>query len=62
MLGILAALAFALAFIFHGAGFHPGPWIDATSMLYAGLLLLTLHILAGGPLPVVRRSQQAPPQ
>jgi len=53
--GILALLAFALAFVFHGAGFNPSAWLGWQSMALLGLLLLALHLVAGSGLPVVVR-------
>lgn len=42
MAGILALLAFALAFTFHGAGFTKlGPWLDWQGLALAGFILLT---------------------
>ena len=42
MAGILALLAFAFAFVFHGAGFAPDAWFDWQGLTVLGLLLLTL--------------------
>lgn len=56
MLGILAAVAFLLAFLFHGAGFAGSPWLDWESLLLAGLALLALHLL--GVAPVTWRRAQ----
>jgi len=40
--GILALLAFALAFIFHGTGFGKlGPWLDWQGLMLLGFVLLT---------------------
>ena len=41
-MAILAFLAFALAFIFHGAGFGKlGPWLDWQGLALLGFVLLT---------------------
>lgn len=41
-MAILAFLAFALAVIFHGAGFDPNLWFNWQGMALIGFLLLTL--------------------
>jgi len=48
MTGILALLAFALAFVFHAYGFAPNHWFDWTGLVITGLALLTLHMLGVG--------------
>jgi hypothetical protein len=45
VLGILAAIAFAIGFIFHGAGFTGSAWTGWQSFMLLGLFLLTLHLL-----------------
>lgn len=45
MFGILAIVAFAVSFIFHGAGFHGSPWVGWQSFMLLGLILLALHLL-----------------
>lgn len=56
VLGWLAALFFAIAFIFNGAGFGHGSWLSATSFMLLGLVFLALHLLGVGPaVPVVHR-------
>lgn len=50
MLGILAVVAFILAWVFHGAGFAPSPWFDSDALTILGLLFLALQLV----LPVVR--------
>lgn len=55
MAGILALLAFALAFVFHGAGFNANAWLGWQSMALLGLVLLALHLVLGTGLPVVVR-------
>lgn len=52
-MGIAALILFVLAFLFHGFGFHPSPWLDAASMGWAGLACLTLHLLGIGPVPAI---------
>jgi hypothetical protein len=54
MFGILAVLCFALSFLFHGFKFSGNSWIDATSLLYLGLVFLALHLL-GFAVAVVER-------
>jgi hypothetical protein len=44
-MGILALLAFLLAFIFHGAGFNPDSWFNWQGMALLGLILLAWAIL-----------------
>ena len=48
MCGILAVLAFALAFLFHGFAFKGNVWVDPPSMMYLGLVFLALHLLGVG--------------
>lgn len=56
MLGILAAVLFGVAFIFHGAGFHGSAWFDSTSLALAGLFCLALHLLGvGAGITLIRR-------
>jgi hypothetical protein len=43
--GILAIVALAIAFIFHGAGFHGSAWVDWQSFMLLGLVFLALHLL-----------------
>lgn len=52
MLGILAVVAFILAFFFHGAGFTTSAWLDWQSLMLAGLVLLALHLLGVAPFGV----------
>jgi hypothetical protein len=55
--GILALLAFALAFVFHGAGFGKlGPWLDWQGLMLLGFALLTFPSL------VALRNRVTPPQ
>jgi hypothetical protein len=56
VLGWLAALFFAIAFIFNGAGVHSGAWLTAASFMLLGLVCLALSLLGVGPaVPVVHR-------
>lgn len=43
MLALIAALAFILALVFRLAGAPPEAWLQPTSLLYLGLVLLALH-------------------
>jgi hypothetical protein len=43
--GILAVVAFAIAFVFHGAGFTGSPWVGWQSFMILGLVFLALHQL-----------------
>jgi hypothetical protein len=45
MFGILAVIAFGVAFIFHGTGFTGSTWVDWQSFTLAGLVFLALHTL-----------------
>lgn len=57
MPGILALLAFALAFIFHGAGFGKlGPWLDWQGLALLGFVLLTLPGAWSVTVPLRRRA------
>ena len=56
MPGILALLAFALAFIFHGAGFAKlGPWLDWQGLALLGLVLLSFPSAWALAAPLRRR-------
>jgi membrane-bound ClpP family serine protease len=61
--GILAFLAFVLAFIFHGAGFAPDLWFNWQGLALAGFVLLTLDAAwpRFGTL-YARRAVSVPPQ
>lgn len=48
MLGWLAALCFAIAFIFNGAGFDHGARLSPGSFMLLGLTLLALHLVGVG--------------
>lgn len=54
MLVILAVIAFALSFLFHGFGFAPNNWLDWQSLMVLGLLLFALSG-ASWPAVIVRR-------
>jgi predicted Co/Zn/Cd cation transporter (cation efflux family) len=56
--GILAVLAFALAFLFHGFRFAGNSWVDPASLAYLGLTFLALHLLGVG-VAVVERIRPA---
>lgn len=56
MLGWLAALFFAVAFIFHGAVFTGNAWIGWQSFMLLGLVFLALHLVGVGTGLIVRRS------
>jgi hypothetical protein len=43
--GIIAVVAFGVAFIFHGAGFHGSAWVSWQSFALIGFVFLTLHLL-----------------
>jgi hypothetical protein len=60
VLGWLAALFFAIAFIFNGAGVHSGAWLTATSFALLGLVCLALHLLGVGPAAPVIVHRRAP--
>lgn len=65
MLGVLAVVAFLIAWIFHAAGFHAPAWLNGTSFALAGLAFLALHLVVGSvlPVPAFRRTvAPAPPQ
>ena len=53
--GWLAALFFAIAFIFNGAGFDHGSWLSAASFALLGLTFLALHLAGVGTGITVRR-------
>ena len=56
MSGVLALVAFILAFVFHGAGFSPSPWWNWQGMALAGLVLLVLFLLdVGTGFPPIRK-------
>lgn len=57
VLGWLAALFFAVAFIFHGAGFASNTWLDWQSFMLLGLVCLALHAVGVGSGVIVRRSR-----
>lgn len=57
VLGWLAALFFAVAFLFNGAGVSSGSWLTATSFMLLGLTCLALHLVAGTGLPVIVRKR-----
>lgn len=59
MFGVVALIAFVLAWFFHAAGFHPSAWIDSASMLYLGLAFLAGHLTFGVALPLIRRQPPA---
>jgi hypothetical protein len=44
-MGILALLAFLLAFIFHAARFAPAAWYNWQGMALAGFVLLTAYLV-----------------
>jgi hypothetical protein len=46
--GILAIVAFAIAFVFHGAAFTGSAWVDWQSFMILGLVFLALHLLGVG--------------
>lgn len=58
MFGVLAVIAFVIAWIFHAAGFHAGAVLDWTSFALAGLVLFSAHVAFGyvGPVIVHRRN------
>lgn len=65
MLGIIAVILLALAFLVHGFHFHPNAWIDWTSLALLGLTFLALYQLGVGPSMAVitrRTAAPAPPQ
>jgi hypothetical protein len=47
-MGAIAALLFAIAFFIHGSGTSTNVWFDPTSLMYAGLCCLALHLLGVG--------------
>lgn len=57
VLGWLAALFFAVAFIFHGAGFAGTAWIDWQSFVLLGLVCLALQLVGVGTGLIVRRTR-----
>jgi hypothetical protein len=48
LMGAIAALLFAIAFFIHGSGTSTNVWFDPTSLMYAGLFCLALHLLGVG--------------
>jgi hypothetical protein len=53
--GILAIIAFTVAFIFQGTGFTGSAWVDWQSFELAGLAFLALHVLGVAATLTVRR-------
>jgi hypothetical protein len=47
---IIAAILFALGFIFHGFGFHPNAWLAWPSLAMLGLFFTALHLAGVGAL------------
>jgi len=41
---IIAAIIFALGFIFHGFGFHPNLWMTWPSLALLGLFFMALSL------------------
>lgn len=41
---IIAAILFALGFIFHGFGFHPNLWVSWPSLALLGLFFMALQL------------------
>lgn len=61
MFGILAALCFAIAWIFNGAGFNHSTWLSAVSLALLGLFFLALHIVGFSAIaPAVPVRRRAP--
>lgn len=48
MLGIIAAVLFAVAFIVNGSGSHTNMWFSPMSLMFAGLFCLALHLVGVG--------------
>lgn len=47
-MGAIAVVLFAIAFFIHGSGTATNVWFDPTSLMYAGLCCLALHLLGVG--------------
>ncbi|HEX4787258.1 MAG TPA: hypothetical protein VH372_02265 [Actinospica sp.] len=47
-MGAIAAVLFAIAFFIHGSGTSTNVWFDPTSLMLAGLVCLSLHLLGVG--------------
>jgi hypothetical protein len=47
-MGVIAAVLFAIAFFIHGSQTSTNIWFDPTSLMYAGLCCLALHLLGIG--------------
>jgi hypothetical protein len=48
VMGAIAVVLFAIAFFIHGSGTATNVWFDPTSLMYAGLCCLALHLLGVG--------------
>ena len=61
VLGWLAALFFAVAFLLNGAGLSSGAWLTPASFMLAGLTCLALFLLGVGTgVPGVAWHRRAP--